>query len=113
MYNTLESKNAWHAESFINQCDEWQSEFPEELWRVDIERKYLRTYTSSFINGAGDSQFLVNMANGKMKYHRREWERNQEKYMSSKYQSSVASSDNAVLRCTVPTGSFKLPGSRS
>lgn len=108
MYNTLESKNAWHAESFLNQCDAWQNEFPEELWRVDIERKYIRTYNSSFINGKGDSQFLVNMANGKMKYHRRQWERDQEGYMASKYQSSTSSSDNAVLRCTVPTGDLAV-----
>lgn len=104
MYNTLESKNAWHAESFINKADEWQSQFPEELWRVDIERKYIRTYNGSFINGKGDAQFLTNMANGKMKYHRRQWERSQEKYMASKYQSSVASGDNSVFRCSVPTG---------
>ena len=104
MYNTLESKNAWHAESFINKADEWQSEFPEELWRIDIERKYIRTYNGSFINGEGDAQFLTNMANGKMKYHRRQWERSQEKYMASKYQSSVASSDNSVFRCSVPDG---------
>lgn len=108
MYNTLESKNAWHAESFLNKGDAWQSEFPEELWRIDIERKYIRTYNSSFINGKGDAQFLVNMSNGKMKYHRRQWERSQEKYMASKYQSSVASSDNAVLRCTVPTGNLTV-----
>lgn len=108
MYNTLESKNAWHAESFINQADEWQSEFPEELWRLDIERKYIRTYNSSFISGKGDEQFLKNMANGKMKYHRRQWERSQEKYMASKYQSSVASSDNSVFRCSVPTGSLAV-----
>ena len=104
LYNTLESKNAWHSESFINKADEWQSQFPEELWRVDIVRKYLRTYNSSFINGKGDAQFLTNMANGKMKYHRRQWERNQEKYMASKYQSSVASGDNSVFRCSVPNG---------
>lgn len=104
MYNTLESKNAWHAESFINKADEWQSQFPEELWRVDIERKYIRTYNGSFINGKGDAQFLTNMSNGKMKYHRRQWERSQEKYMASKYQSSVASGDNSVFRCSVPSG---------
>ena len=109
MYNTLESQNAWHAESFLNDADRWQSEWPEELWRIDIERKYLRTYNGSFINGKGDAQFLVNMCQGKMKYHRRQWERSQEKYMASKYQSSVASSDNAVLRCTVPTGTLAVP----
>ena len=108
MYNTLESKNAWHAESFINKADEWQSQFPEELWRVDITRKYLRTYNGSFINGKGDAQFLTNMANGKMKYHRRQWERSQEKYMASKYQSSVASGDNSVFRCSVPNGDLAI-----
>ena len=108
MYNTLESKNAWHAESFINRADEWQSQFPEELWRVDIERKYIRTYNGSFINGKGDAQFLTNMANGKMKYHRRQWERSQEKYMASKYQSSVASGDNSVFRCSVPNGDLAV-----
>lgn len=104
MYNTLESQNVWHGESLINQFDTWQAEFPEELWRIDIERKYIRTYNSSFIDGAGDSQFLVNMAKGRKKYQRRQFERNQEKYMASKFQSSVASSDNAVLRCTSPNG---------
>ena len=108
LYNTLESKNAWHAESFINKADQWQSQFPEELWRLDIERKYIRTYNSSFINGEGDSQFLVNMSNGKMKYHRRQWERSQEKYMASKYQSSTASSDNSVFRCSVPNGELAV-----
>lgn len=108
MYNTLESQNAWHGESLISQFDEWQDQFPEELWRIDIERKYIRTYNSSFINGAGDSQFLNNMAHGKKKYQRRQFERSQEKYMASKYQSSVASSDDAVLRCTVPSGNLAV-----
>ena len=106
MYQTLESQNAWHGESLINQFDEWQNQFPEELWRVDIQRKYIRTYNSSFISGEGDSQFLVNMAKGRKKYQRRQFERNQEKYMASKYQSSVASGDNSVFRCSVPTGNL-------
>ena len=104
MYNTLESKQAWHAESFINKCDEWQEEFPEELWRLDIERKYIRTYTRSFINGPADTQFLENMSNGRMKYQRRQWERSQEKYMASKYQTSLAAGDtaNAQFRAGSP-----------
>ena len=106
MYNTLETQNAWHAEGLITQFDNWQSQWPEELWRLDIERKYIRTYTSSHVNGKGDSQFLQNMANGKKKYQRRQFERNQEKYMASKYQSGVASSDenSVVIRCTAPSG---------
>lgn len=102
MYQSLST--AWHAESFINKADAWQSEFPEELWRLHIERVYIRTYTSSHINGEGNSQFLVDMCNGKMKYHRRQWERSQEQYMASKYQSSSIINDAAVFRCTVPTG---------
>lgn len=108
LYNTLESRNAWHAESFINQADSWQSEFPEELWRLDINRKYIRSYNESFIDGAGDTQFLVNMCNGKMKYHRRQWERSQEMYMASKYQSSVAANDNAVIRCAKLNGNLVI-----
>ena len=124
MYNDLETLGAWRAESsvetsentggssmkskgLINQFDEWQSEFPEELWRLDIERKYLRTYSSSHVNGKGDPQFLVDMAHGKKKYQRRQYERGQEKYMASKYQSSVASSDqnSIVIRCgSLPAG---------
>lgn len=62
--------------------------------RLDIERKYIRTYNKSFINGQGDKQFLTNMSNGRMKYHRRQWERNQEQYMASKYQTNTALSEN-------------------
>ena len=109
MYNTLESKNAWHAESFLNEIETWQKQFPEELWRLDCQRKYVRTVNESFISGAGDPQYLKNMAQGKMLYAVKQWERSQEAYMASKYQSSVASSDNAVLRCTVPTGDLVVP----
>ena len=109
MYNTLESKNAWHSGSFLNEIETWQNEFPEELWRLDTQRKYIRSHNESFINGAGDPQYLKNMAQGKMKYTIKQWERSQEAYMASKYQSSVASSDNAVLRCTVPTGDLVVP----
>lgn len=106
MYNILD--NAWSAESLIHDADEWQAEFPEELWRIDIDRKYIRTYNSSFINGEGNAQFLTVMSNGRMKYHRRQWERSQEKYMASKYQSSIASSDNAVFRCGAPSGKLTV-----
>ncbi len=109
MFNTLESNGAWDAESFLVEIEDWQNQFPEELWRLDIERKYIRTYNSSFISGEGDPQFLKNMAQGKMKYRVKQWERGQEAYMASKYQSSVASSDNVVLRCTTPTGDLVVP----
>ena len=119
MYNTLESQNAWHAESFINEADAWQAEFPEELWRLNTQRVYIRPYgslnsatsatTDNAIAKDKDAQFLVNMANGRMKYQRRQWERSQEKYMASKYQSSLAANDNVVLRCAAPDGELVVP----
>lgn len=119
MYNTLESQNAWHAESFINEADAWQAEFPEELWRLNTQRVYIRPYgslnsatsatTDNAIAKDKDAQFLVNMANGRMKYQRRQWERSQEKYMASKYQTSLAANDNVVLRCAAPDGELVVP----
>lgn len=109
MYNTLESKNAWHSESFLNEIEAWQKQFPEELWRLDCQRKYIRTVNSSFISDAGDPQYLKNMAQGRMLYAVKQWERSQEAYMASKYQSTTASADNIVLRCTVPTGDLVVP----
>lgn len=110
MYNDLESgkysngKNAWHAESFLQECDDWQNEFPEELWRLDIERKYIRTYNASGINKPGEHMFLVDMSHGRQKYHRRQWERSQEKYMASKYKTSTSTNDKVIFRCASDKG---------
>lgn len=111
MYKTLESdtRGPWSAAMFLSQCDEWQSQFPEELWRIDIERKYIRTYTTSFINGPSDSQFLENMCNGRMKYQRRQWERLQELYMQSKYKTPAAKNSSAEIRATDPEASVISP----
>ena len=99
MYVSRESAGAWNAEGIINQFDEWQSEFPEELWRLDIERKYLRPYRD------GNTRFLNQMANGRKKYQRRQFMRNQEKYMASKFFGNVAVSDQIMFRCNTPTDS--------
>ena len=97
MFVDRESAGAWSAEGLINQFDEFQSEFPEELWRLDIERKYLRPYRD------GNTRFLNQMANGRKKYQRRQFERNQEKYMASKFFGNVAVSDQIMFRCNTPT----------
>lgn len=108
MYTTLESSNCWSASSLIHQFDESQAQFPEALWIEDIIRKYDRTYNSTHINGAGNPQFLVEMANGRKKYQRRQFERNQEAYMASKYWGTAASSNNIVFRCAVPQGDLSV-----
>lgn len=102
MYQDLDTVGgAWDAESLITQFDNWQNEFPEELWREDIERKYIRTYTSSHVNGGPWTDALKKMAHGRKKYHRRNFERNQAQYMASKYQSRLAAMDeNRIdIRC--------------
>ena len=109
LYTELESLGAWSATGLINQFNEWQSQFPEELWRLDIERKYIRTYTKSFINGAAKPEFLKERANGRKKTQRAQFERNQEKYMSSKFGGTVASWDDIVLRCSVPNTELAVP----
>lgn len=102
LYKTLESTGCWSANSLINQFNDWQMQFPEELWRLDIQRKYIRTYTTSFINGKAYPEFLTERANGRKKTQRSQFERNQEKYMSSKFGGTIASADDIVLRCSVP-----------
>lgn len=102
LYTQLESLGAWSATSLINQFNKWQEQFPEELWRLDIERKYIRTYTSSFINGPARPEFLKERANGRKKTQRSQFERNQEKYMSSKFGGNVAAADDIIMRCSVP-----------
>ena len=39
MFVNRESAGAWSATGLINQWDKAQSEFPEEIWRLDIQRK--------------------------------------------------------------------------
>jgi hypothetical protein len=107
MYREIEkdSRAPWSANTFITECDAWQEQFPEDLWRVDIERKYIRSYTQSFIDKQGVHRFLEEMCNGRMKYQRRQWERSQEKYMQSKYKTTLASKDFLEIRGTTPSDS--------
>lgn len=102
LYTELESAGAWSATGLINQFNEWQAQWPEEIWRLDCVRKYIRTYTESFIGGKAYPEFLVERANGRKKTQRAQFEKNQEKYMSSKFSGTVASADDIILRCSVP-----------
>ena len=89
MYLSRETLGCWRADSLINEFDAWQEQFPEELWRLDIERKYLRPYytgnTLWTTGGSPTSWFLSSMMNGRKKYQRRQFERNQEIYIGTKY----------------------------
>lgn len=103
LYASCESKNCWSAQSLINQFDEKQNEWCEELWRLDYERKYERTYRE------GNTRFLEQMMNGKKKYQRRQFERDQEIYMATKFIGTTATSDQIMFRCNTPKDAVVKP----
>ncbi len=102
LYQSVDS-NCWSSSSLITEFDAWQEQFPEELWRLDIERKYYRTYQ------AGTKRFLQEMMNGRKKYQRRQWERDQETYMGTKYLHTSVRSDQIMFRCNTPKGVAVTP----
>ena len=103
MYVSRESKNCWSASSLINQFDDKQNEWCEELWRVDYVRKYERPYKD------GNTRFLEQMMNGKKKYQRRQFERDQEMYMATKFIGNTATSDQIMFRCNTPKDAVVAP----
>ena len=103
MYRDRESAGCWSAESLINQWDTWQEQFPEELWRLDIQRKYLRTYQ------AGTVRFLNEMMNGRKRYQRRQFERDQEVYIGTKYVGTNIRADQIMFRCNTPSIAVVAP----
>lgn len=113
MYLSLDSSNCWSATSLINEYDAWQAQFPEELWRLDIERKYYRTYRGEGLNaGATPSptpRYLQEMMNGRKKYQRRQFERDQAAYMGTKYLSNTIRADKIEFRCNTPQEAVVTP----
>ena len=98
---------------YTYEFDKWQSQFPEELWRLDIERKYYRTYRGEGLNaGATPSptpRYLQEMMNGRKKYQRRQFERDQAAYMGTKYLSSSIMADKIEFRCNTPISAVVTP----
>ena len=47
-----EAKDCFHSEDLINEFDTYQNCYPEEIWRLDIERKYVRTFTGSSLDNS-------------------------------------------------------------
>jgi hypothetical protein len=117
MFKDREEKNAWNSTSLVNQWDNAQAQFPEELWRLDYERKYYRTYLglsidNSINTGEGrgvDKSFLIGKFFGRKKYARRAFETNQEIYFATKYFGNKALSDVFWIRGNVPIGSDIKP----
>ena len=106
MFKDREEKNAWNSTSLIDQWDNSQAQFPEELWRLDYERKYYRTYLGLSIDNSiaqgKDETFLIGKFFGRKKYARRAFETNQEIYFATKYFGNKALSDVFWIRGNEP-----------
>lgn len=105
MYQSVDS-SCWSDTHLINEFDAWQEEFPEELWRVHYERLYLRTYYGVMLPDKTEitrtDRFLRTMMNGRKKYQRRQWERDQHAYMGTKFIHTDVKTDQIMFRCNTP-----------
>ena len=94
--------DCFNSENLIQQFDSFQNCFPEEIWRLDIERKYIRTFTGKSVDGSittgkQNPRFLTSMMQGRKKYQRRQWIRNQGIYFNSKYRlSDITRNENTI-----------------
>ena len=108
MFKDREEKNAWSSTSLVDQWDNSQAKFPEELWRLDYERKYYRTYLGLSIDNSisqgVDKTFLIGKFFGRKKYARRAFEINQEIYFATKYFGNKILEDVFWIRGNVPIG---------
>lgn len=111
IFQDSSSPNKFKAGHLIKQFEDFQNCFPEEIWRLDIERKYIRTFSGQSIDGSKpvtDEKYLKEMMQGRKKYQRRQWIRDQEIYFGTKHLSNVMLSDGnqnvnqIVYRCYNP-----------
>ena len=110
---TKAGKNCFDPEHLINEFDNFQSCFPEEIWRLDIERKYIRTYTGESIDGSittnkQNARFLMSMMQGRKKYQRRQWIRDQSFYFNSKYKIGEIDVNKTEFNIVSPAGDHSL-----
>ena len=108
-----QAKDCFKSEDLINEFDTYQNCYPEEIWRLDIERKYIRTFTginqtlkydNAVATGKQNPRFLTSMMQGRKKYQRRQWIRNQGVYFNSKYRlADITDNSNTIeFNCTTP-----------
>ena len=106
---TQTDENCFNAQDLIDEFDSFQNCFPEEIWRLDIERKYIRTFTGESIDksveaGKQNPRFLTSMMQGRKKYQRRQWIRDQGVYFNSKYRlpDILANENTLEFNATTP-----------
>lgn len=110
-----EAQACFNSEDLIQEFDQFQNCFPEEIWRLDIERKYIRTFTGASVDnsiqtGKQNPRFLTSMMQGRKKYQRRQWIRNQGLYFNSKYRLKdiVVDSNTVEFNIITPSNTQNL-----
>ena len=96
MFVSLESKGAWNAERILAKYKKYQGARPEALIIEDMWKKYIKPFTNN-----GTVAYLE-MMYGTKEDQRRQYETYQEKYCSSKYNGSIATSDTITFRAYTP-----------
>lgn len=106
-------KNCFSSTNLIKQFDTYQECYPEEVWRLDIERKYLRTFLGTSIDNSKPKEaptYLRDMMQGRKKYQRRQWIRDQEIYFGTKHKvdsmmsgGSDGRQNRITFRCYLPS----------
>lgn len=96
MFVKMESKLAWSANRILSEMEAEQALKPERLWIMDMRRKYFRPYEDN-----GTTSYL-SMMYGDKKHQRRQFQKYQEKYMSSKYVGATCTSDVITIRGYTP-----------
>lgn len=94
------------SEGLIKAFDDFQGCYPEEIWRLDIERKYIRPYLGTQIDNSiikDDPHYLKRRMQGRKKYQRRQWMREQEYYFGTKYNFGKADVDKIYWRGDSPS----------
>ena len=105
-FQTVASE-CFSASDLIKQFDNYQECFPEEIWRLDIERKYIRIFNGESVDNSKpkyDDKYLRDMMQGRKKYQRRQWIRDQELYFGTmNIIDTVVGDDNRItFRCYTP-----------
>ena len=108
------NKDCWNAQHIITEFDNYQNTYPEEIWRLDVMRKYVRPFNGTEYDGSipkTSESYLRDMMQGRKKYQRRQWLRDQYYYFGTKHLSTeMRDEENFVLlRCKTPQGSVAVP----
>lgn len=102
---TSVNNECFSADNLITQFDRYQNCYPESIWRLDVERKYIRPFKGTAEDNSiprTNTRFLKSMMQGRKKYHRRQWTRNQGVYFGSKYMLSSVANNIFTMDCYTP-----------